>query len=347
MRGRFLLMRQDVQFRRSDLLRIFVLNVVHSFLAPGLSWICKWSTAGSLLAYQGHGISEWKNDAAFFRFFINKNGHILDLVDYEHVVPKGAIEFTEGKKVYFADGTEEEVDVIIQCTGYRTEFPFLPREFSSVPLCDNFKFIFNTDDPSLAFVGYARPVVGSISGMAEIQARWVGKVYNGEFPLPPKTELQKEAEKDKEFWRHYFEHSSHRLSTLVEGYTYMDDIGKRCGLYPDYWELFKTEPGEALMALFAPYCGCSYRLNEPKHRDWALGHLRKHAADTLSPTHLLLIAFLRLIWFDWWMNVVSALKYRIQVSRVWKQIRDTRPVRFLDWVWQAPKRWLFDSTTRA
>lgn len=51
--------------------------------------MCYWTTAGSLLAYQGHGIPEWKNDAQFFHFFINKNGHVLDLVDYEHVVPKG------------------------------------------------------------------------------------------------------------------------------------------------------------------------------------------------------------------------------------------------------------------
>jgi len=51
--------------------------------------VCNWTTGGSLLAYQGHGIPEWKNDAQFFHFFINKNGHVLDIVDYEHVVPKG------------------------------------------------------------------------------------------------------------------------------------------------------------------------------------------------------------------------------------------------------------------
>ena len=30
---------------------------------PGLGWVCKWTAGGSLLAYQGHGIPEWRNDA--------------------------------------------------------------------------------------------------------------------------------------------------------------------------------------------------------------------------------------------------------------------------------------------
>ena len=69
---------------------VFVVDDGMLLLFPsGLSWVCHWTTAGSLLAYQGHGIPEWKNDADFFHFFINKNGHILDLVDYKHVVPKG------------------------------------------------------------------------------------------------------------------------------------------------------------------------------------------------------------------------------------------------------------------
>ena len=67
----------------------------------GLSWVCKWTTMGSLLAYQGHGIPEWKNDAKFFHFIVNKNGHVLDRVDYKHCIPKGAIERVQGKKVLF------------------------------------------------------------------------------------------------------------------------------------------------------------------------------------------------------------------------------------------------------
>ena len=63
---------------------------------PGLSWMCKWTTSGSLLAYQGHGIPEWHNNANFFHFFINKNARVLDLVDYKRLVPKAGIAQCKG-----------------------------------------------------------------------------------------------------------------------------------------------------------------------------------------------------------------------------------------------------------
>ena len=86
---------------------------------------------------------------------------MLDKVDYQRCIPKGAIKRIKGNRITFNDGTEEVVDVIIQCTGYRTEFPLLPEEFRNVSLVDNYKYIFNIEDPTLAFVGYVRPVVGS------------------------------------------------------------------------------------------------------------------------------------------------------------------------------------------
>ena len=316
-----------------------------SFL--GLSWICNWTSNGSLLAYQGHGIAEWKNDAQFFRFFINKNGHVLDRVDYQHCIPKGAIKSIEGKKIMFCDGSEEVVDVIIQCTGYKTEFPLLPAEFRDVPLTHNYKFIFNVEDPTLAFIGYVRPVVGAIVGLAEIQSRFVGKVFSGKCLLPPKDRRCQVARQDKDFWDDYFKESSRRLGTLVEAYTYGDDIGSLCGIKPDYWRLFCRNPRGWLLAVFAPFDGCSFRLNEPKHEAQALKHLKVQMSDTLSPTHLLLIAFLRFIWFDFWLKVLGEIKYRVQSAKWWKRIRDYRLVRALDWYWQAPKRCLFDNKTRA
>jgi len=314
---------------------------------PGLSWVCKWTTMGSLLAYQGHGIPEWKNDAKFFHSIVNKNGHVLDRVDYKHCIPKGAIERVQGKKILFSDGTEEEVDVIIQCTGYKAEFPMLPPEISAVPITHHYKYVFNVEDPTLAFIGYVRPVIGSLITIAEVQSFFVSRVFSGKCELPPRDERQREAVQDKLFWEDYFKDYSRRLDTLVEPYTYGDDLAKRCGIFPDYWGLFKRNPRGALTALLAPYDGASMRLHDEKHEEKALQQLRRQASGTLSPIHLLLILFLRLIWFDFWLDVLGEIKYKIQRAGWWKAISDTCPVRFLDWCWQTPKRWLFDNTTRA
>lgn len=272
---------------------------------------------------------------------------MLDRVDYEHCVPKGAIESVKGKKVVFCDGTVEEVDVIIQCTGYKAEFPMLPSEINAVPLTHNYKYLFNVEDPTLAFIGYVRPVLGSLITMAEVQSFFAAKVFSGQCELPGRDERQRTAVKDKLFWDDYFKNSSRRLSTLVEAYTYGDDVGKLCGISPDYWGLFKRNPRGALTALFAPYDACSIRLNDQEHQDKSLHHLTKVASGTFTPIHLLLILFMRFIWFDFWLDILGEIKYKIQCAGWWKKIRDSRPVRFLDWCWQTPKRWLFDNKTRA
>ena len=88
-------------------------------------------------------------------------------------------------------------------------------------------------------------------------------------------------------------------------------------------------------------------VNEPEKEAWALQHLKVQMTDTFGPAHLLLIIFLRLVCFDFWLYVLSEIKYRTQRASWWKKVREWRLVRALDWCWQAPKRWLFDRETRA
>ncbi|EMO04790.1 flavin-binding monooxygenase-like domain protein [Leptospira interrogans serovar Icterohaemorrhagiae str. Verdun HP] len=47
------------------------------------------------------------------------------------IIPKPNIESYNGNKVKFVDGSEEEIDVIIYCTGYDVKFPFFDENFLS------------------------------------------------------------------------------------------------------------------------------------------------------------------------------------------------------------------------
>ena len=311
---------------------------------PGLSWICKWTSNGSLLAYQGHGIPEWHNEAKFFRFFVNKNGRVLDFVDYEHLVPKAGIIECDGQEVHFSDGTKQEFDIIIMSTGYKKSFPFLPDRYSDMSMREHYKFVLDMQDPSLAFIGHVRPVVGSVVGATELQARWVARIYSKHVPLKSFEERQTELAKDNSHWKNYFKDTSQRLEGLVEGFTYVDDIGKLAGVYPDYWALFKRNPHRWYVAYFAPYNAATFRLNEPEYEERAIATMASHRKTTLNPLHLLLIVFLRIIWFDWVLNQLEYLKYHIQVSNWWPVVREWRVTRAVNWVWTLPKRMMFDNT---
>jgi len=309
---------------------------------PGLAWVCKWTTNGSLLAYQGHGIPEWRNDSNFFHFFINKNGKVLDLVDYKTLVPKGGIIECKGKEVTFADGTTQEFDLIIMSTGYKVNFPFLPKRYADVEVRQRHKFVFDAEDPSIAFVGLVRPIVGSLVGISELQARWAAKLFSKHIPLKPLQERREDVKRDSEYWDNFFKHSSQRLQGLVEGFTYIDDIAKQAGIYPNYWSLLKRNPKHWYISVFSPYNGATYRLNEPEHEEQAVATMQSHRQVTLNPVYLLLILFLRFILFDWWLDRISTIKYHIQVASWWPTVRSWQIVRAANYIWCIPKKAMFD-----
>ena len=259
---------------------------------PGLGWACNMTTGGSLLAYQGHGIPEWKNSSPFMHFYINKCGHVLDLVDYKHLVPKGGIVKCNGREITFVDGTKQEFDLVIMSTGYKADYPFLPERYKYGNVKNLYKFVFDVEDPSLAFIGLARPIFGSIISVSEIQCRLAARVFSQKVPLPPLKERREITIDDDAFWSEYFKHSSQRVEGLVEIVTYTDSVAKAAGVYPDYWALFKKNPRYWYVAYFSPYNGCWYRLNEPEHLEQSIQTMERHSKGVWNA-----YAFYYMVWF--------------------------------------------------
>ena len=313
---------------------------------PGWSWACKWTTTGSLLAYQGHGIPEWKNKSDFFKFFFNKNGQVLDLVDYERLVPKGAIVECKGKEVTFIDGTKQEFDLVIMSTGYNAENRYLPKHYR-VGVRERHKMVFDVEDPSLAFVGLVRPIVGAIVTISELQSRWIAKVFSGKVPLKPLEARKQDVHTDAAYLRNFFKNSSQRLEGLVEVYTYMDDIARHAQIYPNYWSLFKKSPRKWYVAYFSPFNAATYCLNEPEKLQQSIETMKFHRRIAPNPLAYLLVAFMRFIWLDWWLVQISKVKFWIQSSYWWPTVRAWRVTRGLNYIWTLPKRALFDSGTNA
>ena len=71
--------------------------------------------------------------------------------------------------------------------------------------------------------------------------------------------------------------------------------------------------------------------------------MKSHKKSTLGPLQYLLIIFLRFIFFDWWLNRLSDVKYYIQTSSWWPTIRSWHVTQTLNRLWTMPKRMLFDN----
>ena len=110
---------------------------------------------------------------------------ILSRISHGRVEPKPGVAELAGESVRFADGSEEAVDAIVWCTGYRVAFPFLDPELlgpvpGELPL---YKRVFHLDAPDLFFVGFMQST-GSAFPIVERQARLLAEHLSGGWALP-------------------------------------------------------------------------------------------------------------------------------------------------------------------
>ena len=122
------------------------------------------------------------------------SSELLPRIGHGDIAVKPNIDrFGGGRTVRFADGSEEEIDLVVYCTGYKITFPFLaPDVFESVgnrmPL---YRRGASPEHPGLYFIGFIQPL-GPIMPLAEEQSEWVADLLAGQASLPSRAEMRKE-----------------------------------------------------------------------------------------------------------------------------------------------------------
>ncbi|XP_042322005.1 dimethylaniline monooxygenase [N-oxide-forming] 4 isoform X1 [Sceloporus undulatus] len=181
------------------------------------------------------------------------------------VVKPNVKEFTE-TSVIFEDGTmENHIDVIIFTTGYSASFPFLEEPIHNICKSSTslYKHIFppHLEKPTLAIIGFIA-INGSILPVAELQARWVTRVFNGSCKLPPVSRLMSEvAKKKKTLLKMGFPIEKDSIKTSFVAY--MDEIAACAGVKPNLLLLFLLDPKLAWKILCGPCTSYQYRLTGP------------------------------------------------------------------------------------
>src|SRR4051794_40566894 len=150
------------------------------------------------------------------------SGRILDRIPHGRVTPKPNIRRLDGTFVEFEDGSREQVDVVVYCTGYKITFPFFDEDFLSAP--DNhielFRRVFHPDHPNLAFVGLLQPL-GAIMPIAEAQGRWLAAYLRGEYALPSPAEMRAHIAADQQAMRkRYVASKRHTIQVDFDDYLY-------------------------------------------------------------------------------------------------------------------------------
>jgi thioredoxin reductase len=101
--------------------------------------------------------------------------------------------FPGGRTLRFVDGSEEEIDLVVYCTGYKISFPFF--DSTVFPVLDNrlslYRRVAAVDRPGLYFIGFIQPL-GPTMPIAEAQSEWVADLLQGKASLPSVAEMQSE-----------------------------------------------------------------------------------------------------------------------------------------------------------
>ncbi|XP_063710970.1 trimethylamine monooxygenase-like [Symsagittifera roscoffensis] len=102
----------------------------------------------------------------------------------------------EGSSVTFEDGATDCYDVIIYCTGYLDDFPFLEDSLQTVRrrklAVELYKQVVHPKCPRLMFIGMST-ILYSFS-IYWVQGHLCAKLINGDFSLPGPTEMEEEIE---------------------------------------------------------------------------------------------------------------------------------------------------------
>jgi cation diffusion facilitator CzcD-associated flavoprotein CzcO len=183
------------------------------------------ASAGALLRVTTGRMTDYglpEPDHRLFEAHPTVSSELLGRLGHGDITPKPNIErFLGDRRVRFVDGSEEELDLVVYCTGYRIRFPFLDESLVStrdnhVPL---YRRVVAPDRPGLFFVGLVQPI-GAVMPLAEAQAGWIAALLTGETALPEPAAMRRAiAEEEAAMARQYL--SSKRHTIQVDFYDYL------------------------------------------------------------------------------------------------------------------------------
>jgi dimethylaniline monooxygenase (N-oxide forming) len=166
-----------------------------------------------------------KPDHKLFEAHPTVSSELLPRLGHGDIAVKPNIErFAGGRTVRFVDGSEEEIDLVVYCTGYKITFPFFrPEVFAAadnrLPL---YRRVVSPERPGLYFIGFIQPL-GPVMPLAEAQCEWIADLLAGRASLPGAAEMRREIEtEERKMRRRYVASKRHTIE--VDFYPYLREI---------------------------------------------------------------------------------------------------------------------------
>ena len=298
--------------------------------APGRRYIADWLSTGSVTKYQGHGTPVWKNEHRYAQQFFNKNGHSVEHIYNDRVTPQNEVVSVDGHEVEFKSGSRETFSHIICCFGYEFHCPFLPEAYRNGKLDDLYQFVFPVEDTSVAFLGFARPIIGSIPVITEMQCNWVFRAWSDKISLPTQKRMVKRQGEINKKWERRLPGRG-QVKTLVLPSTYASAMIKEASPGRSPAEHFKKKPLRALKFLSWIPSGSMRTALDPDISDEEFNELWRKRSHGFFIAYVLpmIVAVGRLLhvemFIDWYVERKDRRHQQPQMSQIDLNSEDLHP----------------------
>jgi thioredoxin reductase len=171
-------------------------------------------------------INETPN-SLFKKYVVKRTEFLLDLHENKATIVYYPDKIV-GNTIYTKQKVIDDVDIIVCATGFQKYFSFLEKDIWDGNLI---KKIIPTKYKNIAFIGYARPTMGSIAVMAEMQGWWLEQYwFNPSFTYLIRTPIFREIDQQNIPNEH--------INTVVNGCFYLKDLAKDLDIEPNMFYLF-------------------------------------------------------------------------------------------------------------
>lgn len=174
----------------------------------------------------------------FSKYVVKRDEFMLDI--YENKV--NIIKFPDkikGNTIFFEEENIDKqvnVDIIVCGTGYKKKFPFLDNYYTKSKYI---KKMIPINTPNLAFIGFARPTMGSIASIAEMQSWWVYQYFYENLQYSQQYSYFRNI--------NLLDLQNDYINSLVNGCYYQKDLAKDLHIEPNMlylmfndWDLYTT-----------------------------------------------------------------------------------------------------------
>eukprot|EP00958_Prasinococcus_capsulatus_P008577 scaffold843_cov327-Prasinococcus_capsulatus_cf.AAC.14 len=172
---------------------------------------------------------------------VTKTDDLVDPILANQLTLYPELEAFDARAAVFKDGRRQEFDIVVFADGYKPTRKFLQLPPAVTPVAPEGMYlrVFHPNmENTLAFVGFARPQIGSIPTICELQARLLALVFTDQVQLPDDVRMRQRIERARTQSRARFGAGSY-ASNLVEWFPYMDSLAAAVGCRPNGWQLLR------------------------------------------------------------------------------------------------------------